>query len=417
MPTKTETVVNNFKINYLSTELFNQALANGEIEQNEVYMTPDADIQVPTKVSELENDSGFITSTDIANKLDKNGNGSNVTVSFTTASSRTNISSGESMATIASKASKYFTDLKGVSFTGSYNDLNNKPSNATTTSDGFQSSDDKLKLDGIEAGANKTIIDSVLSDTSTNPVQNKVIKTRIDAVEARIDTITEGADEALDTFKEVKDYLANHQTEYEALAAISSNKVDKIDGMGLSSNDYTTAEKNKLNGIAAGAEVNQNAFSNIAIGSDTIRATGETDTLTMMAGDNVTLTVDTATKKVTFSSKDTTYGVATQTVAGIMSTDDKKKLDGIETGATKYVHPTYNAYASGMYKFEVDDEGHIISATSIVKDDITRLGIPAQDTTYSLATTTTSGLMSPEDKTKLDEISYATDEDILALFA
>ena len=417
MPTKTETVVNNFKINYLSTELFNQALANGEIEQNEVYMTPDADIQVPTKVSELENDSGFITSTDIANKLDKNGNGSNVTVSFTTASSRTNISSGESMATIASKASKYFTDLKGVSFTGSYNDLINKPSNATTTSDGFQSSDDKLKLDGIEAGANKTIIDSVLSDTSTNPVQNKVIKTRIDAVEARIDTITEGADEALDTFKEVKDYLANHQTEYEALAAISSNKVDKIDGMGLSSNDYTTAEKNKLNGIAAGAEVNQNAFSNIAIGSDTIRATGETDTLTMMAGDNVTLTVDTATKKVTFSSKDTTYGVATQTVAGIMSTNDKKKLDGIETGATKYVHPTYNAYASGMYKFEVDGEGHIISATSIVKDDITGLGIPAQDTTYSLATTTTSGLMSPEDKTKLDEISYATDEDILALFA
>lgn len=35
-----------------------------------------------------------------------------------------------------------------------------------------------------------------------------------------------------------------------------NNKVDKVSGKGLSSNDYTTAEKNKLAGIAAGAEVN-----------------------------------------------------------------------------------------------------------------------------------------------------------------
>lgn len=35
-----------------------------------------------------------------------------------------------------------------------------------------------------------------------------------------------------------------------------NKKVDKVDGKGLSSNDYTTAEKTKLNGIAAGAQVN-----------------------------------------------------------------------------------------------------------------------------------------------------------------
>lgn len=35
-----------------------------------------------------------------------------------------------------------------------------------------------------------------------------------------------------------------------------SSKVDKVEGQGLSSNDYTTAEKNKLSGIAAGAQVN-----------------------------------------------------------------------------------------------------------------------------------------------------------------
>lgn len=35
-----------------------------------------------------------------------------------------------------------------------------------------------------------------------------------------------------------------------------TNKVDKVSGKQLSTNDYTTAEKNKLAGIAAGAEVN-----------------------------------------------------------------------------------------------------------------------------------------------------------------
>lgn len=35
-----------------------------------------------------------------------------------------------------------------------------------------------------------------------------------------------------------------------------SSKVDKVDGKGLSTNDYTTAEKSKLDGVAAGAQVN-----------------------------------------------------------------------------------------------------------------------------------------------------------------
>ena len=40
---------------------------------------------------------------------------------------------------------------------------------------------DKTKLDGIDSGATKTIVDTAMSDTSTNPVQNKVIKKYIDA--------------------------------------------------------------------------------------------------------------------------------------------------------------------------------------------------------------------------------------------
>lgn len=60
-------------------------------------------------------------------------------------------------------------------------------------------------------GAVEITVDSTLSGTSTNPVQNKVIKTELD------------------------------------------KKVEKVDGKGLSTNDYTTTEKNKLSGIAEGA--------------------------------------------------------------------------------------------------------------------------------------------------------------------
>ena len=50
---------------------------------------------------------------------------------------------------------------------------------ATTSTTGLMSSSDKSKLDGITSGANKTIVDSALSSTSTNPVQNKVINTAL----------------------------------------------------------------------------------------------------------------------------------------------------------------------------------------------------------------------------------------------
>lgn len=80
-----------------------------------------------------------------------------------------------------------------------------------------------------------------------------------------------------------------------------ANKVDKETGKGLSTNDYTTTEKNKLSGIASGAEVNQNAFSNVKVGSSTIAADGKTDTLELTAGTGITLTPDTTNDKVTIA--------------------------------------------------------------------------------------------------------------------
>lgn len=53
---------------------------------------------------------------------------------------------------------------------------------ASPSLDGLMSRTDKAKLNGIENGANKTIVDGTLSDTSTNPVQNKIVKTEIDII-------------------------------------------------------------------------------------------------------------------------------------------------------------------------------------------------------------------------------------------
>lgn len=50
---------------------------------------------------------------------------------------------------------------------------------ATTSTNGLMSSADKTKLNNISEGANKTTVDSSLSTTSTNPVQNKIINTAL----------------------------------------------------------------------------------------------------------------------------------------------------------------------------------------------------------------------------------------------
>ena len=50
--------------------------------------------------------------------------------------------------------------------------------------------------------------------------------------------------------------LAGLQKYHEGIKTKLGNKVDKVSGKGLSTNDYTTTEKNKLKGIATGAEVN-----------------------------------------------------------------------------------------------------------------------------------------------------------------
>lgn len=145
---------------------------------------------------------------------------------------------------------------------------------------------------------------------------------------------------------------------------------DQIDGVLVALESHATGH------APSNAEKNQNAFSNVTVGSTTIAADTATDTLTLVAGSNVTITPDATNDKITIAATD-----------------------------TKYTHPTYTAKSSGLYKVTVDGTGHVSAATAVAKADITALGIPAQDTTYSAASTSAAGLMSAADKTKLDGIA------------
>lgn len=116
---------------------------------------------------------------------------------------------------------------------------------------------------------------------------------------------------------------------WKTIEAILGTKVDKIEGFGLSSNDYTTEEKKKLAGL-----------------SDPKPATTENN--------------------------------------GLMSSADKAKLDGIEAGANNYTHPVYEAKQAGLYRISVDNTGHVATADKMTSEELAAEGVSPADHTHDL---------------------------------
>ena len=161
-----------------------------------------------------------------------------------------------------------------------------------------------------------------------------------------------------------------------------SNASTSSDGL------MSASDKSKLNGIASGAEVNQNAFSNVVVGSTTIAADSKTDTLTLTAGSNITLTPNATNDSITISASGSSYSLplaSNRTRGGI-------KLSSSTQGGT----PNGITTTSGRtYAVQVNSSEQAV------------VNVPWTDTntTYSEATTSTSGLMSSSDKTKLNGLS------------
>lgn len=114
----------------------------------------------------------------------------------------------------------------------------------------------------------------------------------------------------------------NHNDIYYTESEIDSKFSSKADSTSLTAHtnnsDLHVTANNKANWNAAythsqaahapsNAEVNQNAFSNVAIGDTTIAADTKTDTLTFVAGNNVTITPNATNDSVTISATNTTY--------------------------------------------------------------------------------------------------------------
>lgn len=145
-----------------------------------------------------------------------------------------------------------------------------------------------------------TDLETLLTSIPTTETVNGLIS---DA----IDDLINGAPATYDTLKEIADWIATHQSEYEALIAGLATKVDKVEGKGLSTEDYTTAEKTKLAGIEAGA----NAYT---LPAATTSALGG-----VKIGDNLSVDANGVLSG--------NYGNATTSAAGLMSSTDKTALD------------------------------------------------------------------------------------------
>ena len=212
----------------------------------------------------------------------------------------------------ATSATKATQDGNGNNIVNTYA----TKSAASQSAAGLMSAADKTKLDGIATGANKTTVDSSLSSTSTNPVQNKVINTALaskaDLVDGKVPSsqLPSYVDDVLEY--SAKSSFPTTGESGKIYVDIATNKTYRWSGSAYVEISASLAIGTTASTAAAGnhthsSYVNQNAFSNIKVGDTTIAADTTTDTFTLVAGNNITLTPDATNDKITISATNTTY--------------------------------------------------------------------------------------------------------------
>lgn len=122
---------------------------------------------------------------------------------------------------------------------------------------------------------------------------------------------------------------------------------------------------------------------------------------------------------VPWTDTNTTYSVATTSADGLMSKSDKSKLDGIATGANNYSLPKSTTTALGgvMIGYATSGKNYAVVLDASGKAYV---NVPWTDTntTYSVATTSTNGLMSSSDKAKMNMFqSYTTATSVASINA
>ena len=328
---------------------------------------------------------------------------------------------------------------------------------------------DRTKLNGIASGANKTTVDSSLSSSSTNPVQNKVVNSALAGksntshthdLSTMINTLSIGSSTPTDDDYFVSQYAGGgtttttyHRRPVKALLEYIKGKFAKVATSG-SYNDLSN--KPTIPSVGNGtitikqAGAVKGSFTTNQSGATTIELTDNNtntwrdviDNLTSTATDkslsakqgkllnenkaamttlkgsenlndittpgmyscgggnsitNKPSNVDAFGLIVTHNANGSFYTQILHSNGGVSyrrncnngtwaSWTEEKHTD------TVYTHPSYTAKSNGLYKVIVDSKGHVSGTTAVSKADITALGIPSTNTTYSTGTASTSGL-------------------------
>ncbi len=178
---------------------------------------------------------------------------------------------------------------------------------ATTGAAGFMSAADKTKLDGIAASANNYVHPT--SDGNRHVPATlagdvlKFLKSAATAGAAAVWSALTKSDVGLGNVDNTSDANKPVSTAQQtALDAKADNGHGHSNATASVSGFMSSTDKSKLDGIAAGAEVNQNAFTTIAVsGQTSVAADGKTDTLTFANGTGIAITTDAATDTLTVS--------------------------------------------------------------------------------------------------------------------
>lgn len=184
-------------------------------------------------------------------------------------------------------------------------------------------------------------------------------------------------------------------------------KVDKVDGKGLSTNDFTTAYKNKLDGIATGA----NKYTLPTASSSTL---GGIKTGYQTQGKVYALQVDGSGNgyvSVPWTDNDTTYNVVSTSANGLapkLPNNASQYLNGQGKWTTPSGYTLPQASSTTLGGVKVGSNITVSSGTiSLTKSNVVdALGYtpPTTNTTYEVATTSDDGLMSATDKSRLDQL-------------
>ena len=153
------------------------------------------------------------------------------------------------------------------------------------------------------------------------------------------------------------------------ISALETTKVDKINGKGLSTNDYTTAEKEKLEDIEAGAEANVQseakvgencyvgAFAYIADGAE-VNVQADWDQFNTTADDYIKNKPVNLVQDADYVHTDNNYTSA-----------EKAKLSGIEAGAEVNVQPDWEQTDSDSDDFIKNKPLNLVQDATYVHTD------------------------------------------------